>query len=315
MYNKGVPLSVFRSGIAAMLGEPFILEATETVEDIIVGDEQTQVITDAHVYTIGPDAVLRSSVAVGKTLAWGELLTESIRVYDNLDPTRLSGNSEYGPRARTDIDALFLPAGFFRADLSHGLGLTWNIEPITLAGYDNNGNPKLRFTVYGSDEDIEAFWTDFWQYCEDNAVSCTSCFSGHLRDTLLPVNNAVWGSVSPLEYFLYNFLKANLLIVAIDSDKLSVQGRQALHLLSMLRNVIPAHVCLFVLERRTIPTDEYDLDERLVDTVMPMYSRAFYETAGADEYEKVRLTYGDARPIVRLIPKCQGVINEVNAAT
>jgi hypothetical protein len=315
MYNKGVPLAVFRSGIAAMLGEPFILEAQETVEDIVSGYEGIQVITDAHVYVVSSNSTLRSSVAVGNTLTWGELLTETIRVYDNLDPTRLSGDSEYGPRARTDIDALFLPAGFFRTQMRHGLGLTWEIVPITLQGYDANGNPKLQFTVYGSDEDVNNFWEDFWAYCEDNGISCTSCFSGYLRDTLLPVNNAVWGSLSPLEYFLYNFLKANLLIVAVDSDKLSVQGRQAMHLLSMLRDVIPAHVCLFVLERRTIPTDEYDMDERVVDNVLPIYSRAFYETAGVDEYEKVRLTYGDARPIVRLIPKCQGVTNEANEAT
>lgn len=310
--NLGASLALVRAGIAAILGEPYVLEAEETVEDIVAGENGTQVITSAHVYSVPSTAQLRSAVRVGETLRFGELLTQTIRVYDNLDPTRLSADSEYGQRLRADMDALYLPPGFFRARLRHGLGATWDISPITYAGADANGNPKLKFQVFGSPEDVAAFWEDFWEYCESRGISGISCFPGRIHATLVPVEDATWGSVAPVEYFLYNYLKANLLVVVVDGDRLSAAGRGAMHIIAMLNAALPAHACLVLMERRTIPTDEYDAGESVEDNVKPLYCKQLHEVAGADEYAKLRLTYGDGRPIVHLIPKCVGAADENN---
>lgn len=315
MHNMGTPTALFMSGIAAILGEPYVLDTAETVVDVIQRTDTQQIVTDTHVYSVPASAVLRASVKVGSVLLRGELLTETVRMYDNIDPARLTGNSEYGSRIRQDIDALLVTPGFLRTPLRHGIGLSWNNVPITFHGYDANDNPKVRFALYGSQDDVDAFWADFWDQCEQAGVSSATCLAGHLRDTLLAADNAVWGSVSPMEFFLHNFLKANLLVIALDGDKLSVSGRQSMHLLTALNHVIPAHVCLLIMERRTLPTDEYDMGDQLMDTVKPLYTKALYEVAGADEYARTRLTYGDARPVVRFIAKCSGVTNDTASAT
>lgn len=308
--NLGAPVNLVQSGIAAILNEPFILDAEERVDVVLDGAAGRQVITDKHVYNVGSSAVLRPAIVPGAVLHFGDLLTQTIRLYDNLDPTRLSAGSEYGARLRTDVDALFLPPGFFRAPLRNGLGATWESSPITFEGRDANNNPKVKFKVYGADDDVAAFWQDFWDYCEAHNIPSTSCFPKNLHATLPEVEGATWGSVVPVEYFLYNYLKANLLMVVIDGDRLSAAGRGAMHILSMLKPALPAHVCLVITERRTIPTDEYDAGDNAVDQLNPLLCRQLQEQAGVGEYAKLRLTYGDARPIVHLIPKCVGAANE-----
>ena len=229
-----------------------------------------------------------------------------VTIYDNLDPARLSAGGNDPDRLRQDTAALFLPTGLFRTNLRHGLGITWQLQPITYEGSDANGNPRLRFTVYGTDEDVETFWDDFWAYCEQQDISCASCFDGHLRDTLLETDGAVWGELSPVEYFLANFLKANAVIIAIDANRLSVAGRNAMHLLATYRAAIPAHVHLFVIERQTLPNEEYDMGADVADAVTPVLVTPLAEVAGPDEFYKARMSYNDPGPVVYWLPVCQG---------
>jgi hypothetical protein len=311
VYNSGASLALFRSGIAALLDEPAIQEDNEVVQ-LITTSPRHQVVTDKHVYEIPESATLRAQIIQGAVLQSGELLTETLRIWENLDPQRLAAGGQDPAQLRQDVPALFLPAGFFRASLRHGLGLTWDLEPITYQGMDANNNPRLRFTVYGTDTDIATFWDDFDAYCETHAISGQTCFTEHLHGTLPQVVGAEWGTVAPLQYFLSNFLKANLLIVAVDSNKLSAQGRQTLHLLSNLRNGIPAHTCFFVVERQSVGPDPYDLAEQTEDSAVPMLALSLYETAGTEVYVKTNLRYGDARPRVSWVPTCRRQTDEAN---
>lgn len=304
IFNQGASIALFRSGIAAVLGEPYIQEEKETIEYIIdTANGGRQVITDAHVYNITPNAVLRSKIVIGAELGFGELLTENIRIYDNLDPTRLSANSEYFSRLRSDVPSISLDPAFFRARIEQGLSVTWDKVPLEFTGRDANGNPKLRFKIYGNSEDVETFWQDFWDYSEATGISGTACFPNELNATLLETVGATWGTVSPAEYFLYNFLKANFLVVVVDSSNLTAQGKRNMYRLGALHDAIPAHVTMLIVDRVDIPTDEYDMDIA-EDSVFPIFSKKLSERAGPDEFIRSRLTYGDAKPIVHLIPKC-----------
>ena len=304
MYNWGTRLSMFQSGIAAMLDEPFVIEDVETVTQIIT-DENLQVITDKNVYTLPSGAVLVANLQVGTVLHKGDLLSDTIRIYTNIDPSRLSAGNDVA-RLKIDINALFLTPGFFRTQLRWGLGLSWQLEDITYHGDDSNGNPKLSFTVYGAQDDIDGFWSDFWQYCEVNHIDGRTCFDGYLRGKLLSVDGAVWGTISPLEYFLYQFLKANLMFIVVDSVRLSERGRQSLHLLNALKQVIPSHVCFFVVERQTVSPVTYDMGATMTDVSLPAVASTVKDVAGADEYSKIRMAYKDATPMVKLIPTCHG---------
>jgi hypothetical protein len=310
LYNNGASITLFTAGIAALLDEPVISEHGEVVEALITTPRR-QVVTDQNVYEIPESATLRSHIIQGAVLQAGELLTETLHIWENIDPERMAAGTQDVDQFVQDVPALFLPSGFFRARLSHGLGVTWDLQPITYQGDDDNGNPRLRFTVYGSDTDIQAFWADFDTYLETHGISGETCFTDHLHATLPQVVGAEWGTVSPLRYFLTNFLKSNLLIVAVDSTKLSAQGRRALHLLSNLRANIPAHTCFLVVERQDVGPESYDLAEQTEDSVTPVLATALCEMAGTGVYAKTNLRYGDAAPRVAWVPTCRRQ-NEAN---
>jgi hypothetical protein len=311
IHNAGASLALFKSGIAALLDEPYVKDGPETVQYVLTTPRR-QVITDKHVYDITASAMLRSCIVPGAVLQSGALFTETIHVWENLDPARFAAGNQDMEQFKRDMPALFLPPGFFRAELKHGLGVTWDLQPLTYQGADANGNARLRFTVYGSDADIEAFWNDFETYCENNNVAIQTCFTEHLYSNVQSVFGAEWGLLSPFEYFLTNFLKTNLMIVAVDSQKLSAQGRQTMHLLGNLRNAMPAHTCFFVVERQDVSQESYNLEESVDDTLLAMLAVPLYEMAGTVVYVKTNLRYGDAQPRVSWVPTCRRTADESN---
>ena len=296
-YNAGATFTNFRSALAAIFDEPSIIEETEVVTDIITVGDKRQVATDQHVYEITANAELRTSVVVGATLRRGELITQTIKVYDNLDPTRLSGASEYGGIIRTDIPAFTLQPSFFRAKLRYGLGISWERQNVTAAGVDANGNAKLRFDLFGIQSDIDAFWEDFWDWCETNNVAPIDYFDGLSTPTGVLGN---YGSVIPFEFFLANFLKTNTLFITVDSGKLSTLGLTSMRNVELLRDVLPKHVYVSILERNTVGPEEYEeYDEALeVADAVPLS-----EVASPGPSHLARLSYED-RVVTRWISVC-----------
>ena len=80
MVNFGAQFNLLQSCLGAMMGEPTILNETETVELIINDNITQQVVTDKEVYTLSIAATLRSKVQPTATMIRGEFLTESIRI-------------------------------------------------------------------------------------------------------------------------------------------------------------------------------------------------------------------------------------------
>ena len=302
MYNGGGTLALFQAGLAALLDEPCSVAASETVQQMLTTPRK-QIVTDQNVYTLSDSGTFNPAIKVGSTLVAGTILTDSVRVYDNLQPT----SDEALAQLQLDTAALFLPAGFFRARLSYGIGLSWQLVPITYHGANANGDPRLRFTVYGDPTDIAAFWEEFEATCERQSINPRSCFPGVIRANVLPVEGAVWGQLSAVEYFISNLLRANLLIVAVDVNKLTAHGRSKLGLLALMKKVLPARCCLFVVERQTLTPDTYDLGTAPTDTATPAVAVAVSDSAGLG-YKKTHMTYGDGRPSVYLIPACPGVV-------
>lgn len=288
VYNKGATGTEFKSGVAAMLDEPSVLDTTETVDQILVSADKQQVVTDAHVYQLTADAELRDEIVKGASLQRGELLTKSVRIYQNLDPSRFTAENGVDADIYTNVPALFLSSTFFAAQLKYGIGLTWERVPVLSAGEDANGNDKLWFEVYGHAADVSAFWNYFWQYCEANDTDPADYFTDY-------------ATVQPLEFFLANFLKANTLLVTVDSDKLSVQGRQGMQRLRLLDDVLPAHVYLHVLEHQTVDADDY---EEYEDNALVADAAVATDKAGPGNLSKNRLVYED-RASVRWISYCQ----------
>jgi len=307
LYNFGTPISYFQSALGAILGEPTILGSSETVDVILTEPDHIQVITDARVYTLSPDATLRTSVITGATLTFGEFLTDTIRLYDTLDPMKLNAVSEFGEQLKTDVYSLFFGSAMLKADVQAGVAATWEVSDIVHAGTDANGNPKLKFTLYGTQDDIDAYWTNFWTYLEDNNLSSETCFEAYLDAIVVPVEGAVYGRVAPLEYFMRYFLRANAMVVVVESSKLTSPptDRSPVSLLSLVHETLPAHILLYVVEHVRPTPEEYDLTELDTD-ITQCLSLELASTASPGGPSAATLTYLDRRPKTKWLPVCQG---------
>ena len=301
LYNAGAPLQLFQAGVAAILDEPIIKHAQETVVKILIDavTGATQVITDLEVYVTAPTAFLRAQVYVGAVLTQGELLTETVRVYSDINPQRLNTAGEYGARFRTDVPAMFFGADMFRSDLKFGFGASWELSDIVSAGLDAHGNPKLKFEIFGDTEDVARFWSDFWAYCELNNISSATCFTDYLD----PVVGRTYGRVAPLEYFLRYFLRANLCMVVVDYDALTDAGRDNMNQLQLLAAVLPAHVLMLVTVERHVAETPYNLGD-IEEVTTPMAAVVKTDTARPGGPSSLSLTYRDRCPILRWIPTC-----------
>lgn len=306
LYNDGTPISLFMSGVGAMLGEPTVISSIEVVDRIIEEDGVRMVITDRHVYRTKLSATLRSKIVPGAALMSGEFLTESIRIYTTLDPMKLAAVSEFGERLRTDVSSLFFDKSIFRSQLQFGIGADWELSDIVCAGFDANGNPKLKFKLYGNEEDIDMFWNDFWNYCENNGISSQTCFSDYIDGIVVPVIGSVYGRVRPLEFFMRYFLKANAFIIVVEPDNIvsPPDNINPLELLTLLQDVLPAHIRMIVIEHKFAGVEDYDLST-LSETIIGSRSTTLNDSAKYGLPSVRNMTYIDKQPLKKWIPVCQ----------
>ena len=301
LYNYGTPIQRFQTALGAILDEPTVINETETVDVVIDDGRVVQVVTDKSVYTIPEGSTLRRVVVPGAVLKAGDFLRETVRVYSNIDPLHLSAVGEYGSRIQTDIPAMFFGPNMLKSQLRFGVGASWTLSDIVSTGNDANGNPKLKFDLFGNEADVDLFWSDFWSYLEFRGISSTTCF----KDYLDPESGATYGRVAPLEYFLRYFLRPNLCVIAVDADHLTDAGNANLKQLTLLQAALPAHALMLVTVQKHLTEDPYDfggLNETVTD--MPAVMAADMARPGGPS--SLALTYRDRYPIVQWIPTCKG---------
>ena len=305
LYTDGPKISILRAAIGAMLGEPTIIHAHETVEAILEDGDTLQIVTDREVYRVNPDATLRTNIEIGAELRGGDFLTETIRLYDNLNPRKTFALGEYGDRLRQDVFSMFFGPELLAASVNFGVGASWDMQDIVYAGEDANGNPKLKFKLYGNPEDVDIFWDYFWSQVEKRNISSETCFTGYIDDIVVPVSGAVYGRVEPLKFIMENFMIANAAILVVDSDKLTdpPKDRDPVSLLTYLAGTLPAHTLLRIVEQRHVRSDSYDLEDVMEDKSMMLATTAI-STGNPGARSISGLTYQDRPPLVKLIPQC-----------
>lgn len=305
MHNSGTYMTMFKSGLGAILGEPTVIHPEETVEVILQKSDCTQIVTDREVYEVALGSTLRAQVVPGAKLRAGEFLTETLRIYDTLNPRKLAAANEYGERLRQDMHSMFFPANILRSRLQFGIGASWDYQDIVNTGLDANGNPKLKFEVYGTESDKAIFWHDFWDHLERKNISSETCFQGYIDAIVFPVVGAIYGRVSPLEYFMRYFLQANTVVVVVDRSKLSAPppDRDPLELLTYMRGVLPAHIRVIVVEQRHPVPEEYDLSAVRTEADK-MYATTISSAAYAGTRSTRHMSYLDRPPLMKWIPQC-----------
>jgi hypothetical protein len=288
-----------------MLGEPTVIHKTEVVEAILSHENDVQIVTDLEVYSVSKTSTLRSACVVGAVMHMGDFFTETIRLYETMDPRKLNATSEFGDRLKTDLYAMFFDQRMLKSNVEFGVGASWELSNIIVDGFDSKGNPRLRFTLYGDPDDISLFWQDFWQYLEDHDLTSETCFQDYIDDIVLPVEGTVCGHVAPMEYFLRYFMKANAMLLVVEKDKLSSPptDRDPMSLLDLIRPALPAHVQLLVVEQIHV-TEDYDLAD-LNSEIGVMYGKILASSAQPGGPSSATLTYQDRPPVVRWISQCR----------
>jgi len=255
MTTLGATESCVHAAVAAILGEPTVLETIETVVAILSETNYKQIITDKNVYTLSKQSELIPTIQLGTILHQGDLLSTAVKIFDNIDPDKTG----YLTELQSNVPGLLLSPALFRAKIQRGLGISWETTDLKFAGLDINGNPTVTFDMYGSAEDVTIFWNDVFKYCADNNIPVTSCFANYIITPGTTQIGSSWGKISPFKFFCKNMLKANSFIIVVDTTKLSTFGKDHFKDIHQLYPILPAHIYMFVLEKLPINVDNYSL--------------------------------------------------------
>ena len=261
--SGATPLLV-RSLMASICDIPTVKTEGETVEDIFYANGKCYVVTDKNSYLLSDKAELRRNVRKGKKLHRFDTLDKAIRVYSCVtEPHKLPEYNDFlddFDDFTEDVPAMDLPPAFFRTSLERGFSVSWDDVPVTCVGFDKNGNPKLRFPLEGTADDEDRFWSETWSRYEAAGVSMETCLTGVRHDTMFEVGK-VCGKISPMEFFMYNLIGANTLIITVRTDTLAEDAPlYDPKFFGVLRGSIPANIRLYVIEHQTIQEDAYDTD-------------------------------------------------------
>lgn len=311
-YNYGPVKQRLQASIAGLLGEPSIINDTETVVAIITNDYMKQIATDANVYIVSLNSTIRSTVVKGAVLSKGDLLTETIKIYENLDFSRLTADNEYCQQFINDMPALLLPPCFFRARLNGGLGVTFEWVNIINDGIDKNGNTKFKFDMYGSSTDVAALWSDVSSYCETNNIGMDTIFDGVLDSSYSNRIGAVCGRLQPLKFFLNNLFKTNMFIAVIDMSALTDFGRSHFNDLSKVHVILPASTYMIIAATAEVNDADYDLALSAAEGYTSSVSKSTSESGSYKQTKSRRsLTYYDAPIRLKWVPVCRSEITPV----
>lgn len=259
---------------AAVYDVPVAVSSEPVVSILTQYDGTVLIVTATQAYqVVDPDP----NIVVGTVLRRGQPLTSAIQLFSNIyNPSTL------GYAFRSAVPAVTFPRSFFSAPLNHGLTATWDQVPVVVDGFDQNGNPRLRFELGGDPVDEQAFWEYFWLQCEIAGVSSRACFVGWIDDIVVATDGAVLGYLSPLDYVFKMLVGANCAFLAVDRTKLSALGLEAATAgrIGLIHDTIPANIHLFIIEHQTAPTEQYTLTDETDAT----YAEQITKYAGATAY-------------------------------
>ncbi len=261
MVADGCTPRLLRSAICAMCGSPTIREESETIESIYPAgtslEDRMQIVTDKNVYDLLPGAVLRKGVRVGATMKRFEPFDLCVRIYPYVvSPESVPGRTDGEFTAddfKRDIQSIDLPPALFADELESGFSVSWDKVPVKSFGTDKNGNPRLCFSLEGSDSDFFVFWPEVAYRFEK---------AGRSMREILPDDE-----VSPLEFFLKNFVGPNTVFIVLDSDVIPADSPiRDPKFFDAVRRQIPSYVRAFFVERSSAgggegkeAGDSYDL--------------------------------------------------------
>jgi hypothetical protein len=294
LYASGTNILNMRYALGKLFGTP-VAVADETVVDVYQEQDGSTVITTAsNLYRARKEETLLSSIQVGYQLTQGEFMTETLRFYCTLNPNIFEVRNKLTlEQFSQDFPEINLRDGMAAVG---GLSLVWYDTPLLYRGVDDNGNNRYSFNV-STDATID---TEFWEYVfnktESEGVDMAQLFPDELTIGHSTEVGAQVGTISPVRYFLKNFLSANASALAVDFDSLPQYIRE-LDVSSVITAVSAVYTRILISVRVTAETDYYSLEDHSTERLTDLPASSVSDTAG----QSGSLEYYDANVKIRRI--------------
>jgi len=204
-FTQGTTVKTQQQAIAASFGIPFIVEPQEVVESVFNDSASLNIVTDKHVYKFPKRT--QTTATVGKTLKAGDLLTDTLQVFEF---NRGLNNQEL---SAITLDSGLLAYGFFS-------GITFENKTTPLQVVPNvNGYTKVSWELGGFDFDVKAFWDRV--HAEGIARKQTLAHLLDVREnpTTEPTAASLPETINPLQFLVDNFFRNNAYVIRLKLNR------------------------------------------------------------------------------------------------
>lgn len=310
--SAGTSMALLKKNLGRMFSTPVVESDNETVKEIYENTSGfTYVITDKQAYGCRPEETLVSGLVKGSVLNQGDFITNTLRFYAKLNPDKFLPATGYTlEQFIADVPRLAMPKGLISGEgLSSGLVVEWADSDIVYNGMDANGHSKLSFKVSSTEEINLAYWSAVWARCEKQNEDMAAVMQPYLYSDASFIYGEAVGKLNPMQFFMKNCLNSNTSILVVDFNAVP-EYIKSLDLLYELNRVTAAYALIFLVAKRSIVEEAYDLGaqreslDAYVDmgggSFIPKYvGKKLSETAGVAG----SLTYTDFKPICKRVPK------------
>ncbi len=298
MHLLGPSMEQFTVMLAALAGDPLVINPREEVIAIWVDTDNKLVITDLEVYQLPTTAT--TAVTVGETVFAGQSLSDAVTV------TEMSGAMPQ----QSILPVLSLSNDFLSGNFISSLTFPNKTVALEYVGVNANGKAVVRFEVSGFPGDQDAFWGQVQTNGElpgnktlAELLDTRTVKTGQPGPTNLPA------TINPLKFLLDNLMGNNLFVVRINLASFDPTA-PGVTVMGLLREVMPPHINYVVYVQLEPQADILDLGQAGDDTEGGASDSAeafFGVTAPEDVGHEVHygpgnyLTYGDVAVYARLV--------------
>lgn len=199
------------SYLSVIAGSPVIIEAIETVEEILDGPEGKLVVTDKNIYAVDSDIDISKNITVGKELKSGSPVADIVELYD----TKKTGWWNSLASIPMKIGNTTNTSGFISFPNKYEKGVYG--DQLTLSQFSK----PLYFRLIGEQKYIDEFWDNLNKKSKNSKINW-----GHKLFKKYSVANTDSNFLSekdiflnPAEIFCEDLFKDNILPIKIKLNK------------------------------------------------------------------------------------------------
>ena len=219
--------------LAAAFGVPVVMEATETIQNIITTDV-LNIITDAHVYqyplTVSP------IVSVGDTVYAGDSLTDVFQIFE-----LNRGGSDI---TEQEISALSIENGVLGSGYLSNL-IFENTDKPLIVQLDVDGYTKVSWDLGGFPYDVEKFWDDVHTNGIIKNQTLAMLLDVRENPDTQPLASSLPSTVNPFQFLTDNFLRNNAFIVKVKGGTVFSNKLEYIPI-AQFRKITPPHTLMIL---------------------------------------------------------------------